>query len=184
MDTSILDKAIIFAAQAHQGQERKGKKLPYIVHPMEAVAIVATMTTDQEILAAAALHDTVEDTPVTVDEIRREFGGRVATLVAYETNVPKSPDRTWRDIKQEAVNRLAAAPYDAQMAAMGDKLSNLRAMYYDHKALGDKLWSRFKAPGGKADIAWYYHALAQALDPLKGLPPYEEFVSLLEKTFE
>ena len=177
MDTSILDKAIIFATRAHQGQERKGKGLPYIVHPMEAVAIVATITADQEILAAAALHDTVEDTPVTIDEIRREFGGRVATLVAYETNIRKGPGTVWRDVKQEAVNRLAAAPLDAQVAAIGDKLSNLRTLH------NDQLWSRFKAPGGKTDIAWYYRALAQALDSLKGLPPYEEFISLLESTF-
>ena len=62
MDTSILDKAIVFAVKAHQGAERKGKGYPYIVHPMEAVSIAATMTNDQELLAAAALHDTVEDT--------------------------------------------------------------------------------------------------------------------------
>jgi len=183
MDTSILDKAIIFATRAHQGQERKGKGLPYIVHPMEAVSIVATITTDQEILAAAALHDTVEDTPVTIDEIRREFGGRVATLVAYETNIHKGPGVAWRDVKQEAVRRLAAAPIDAQVAAIGDKLSNLRALHNDYRAIGDQLWSRFKAPGGKTDIAWYYRALAQSLDSLKGLPPYEEFCELLGETF-
>ena len=183
MDTSILDKAIIFATRAHQGQERKGKSLPYIVHPMEAVAIVATITNDQEILAAAALHDTVEDTPVNIDEIRREFGGRVASLVAYETNASKDSGTIWRDVKQEAVNRLAAAPLDAQKAAIGDKLSNLRALYHDYREIGDELWSRFKAPGGKKDIAWYYRSLAQSFAPLKGLPPYEEFVELLGKTF-
>ena len=183
MDTSIIDKAIIFAVRAHQGQARKGKELPYIVHPMEAVSIVAAITTDQEILAAAALHDTVEDTPVTLDELRREFGGRVATLVAYETNIAKSPDHSWRDIKQEAVNRLASAPLDAQMAAIGDKLSNLRAIHNDYMAVGDNLWSRFKAPGGKEDITWYYRSLAQSLDSLKGRQPFEEFVELLEETF-
>lgn len=183
MNTSILDRAIIFATQAHQGQERKGKNLPYIVHPMEAVAIVATMTNDQEILAAAALHDTVEDTPVTIDDIRREFGGRVATLVAYETNVPKDRGLPWREVKAEAVRRLATAPHDAQMAAIGDKLSNLRALHNDYQILGDTLWSRFKAPNGKEDIAWYYRSLAHSLADLHGLPPYEEFLSLLPKTF-
>ena len=58
MDTSVLDKAIVFAVKAHAGTERRGKGFPYIVHPMEAVEIVATMTTDQELLAAAILHDT------------------------------------------------------------------------------------------------------------------------------
>ena len=179
MDTSILDKAIIFATQAHAGQERKGKHLPYIVHPLEAVAIVATMTNDQEMLAAAALHDTLEDTPVTIGDLRREFGDRVAALVDFETNKGGS----WREAKQRAVNRLAAAPYDAQVVALGDKLSNLRALSRDYVTLGDSLWSRFKAPGGKADIGWYYRSLAHALSSLADLPPYKEFLILLDRTF-
>ena len=59
IDSSLLDRAIIFAVNAHQGVERKGKGFPYIVHPMEAMSIVATMTNDQELLAAAVLHDVI-----------------------------------------------------------------------------------------------------------------------------
>ena len=70
------------------GTERRGKGFPYIVHPMEAVAIVSTMTSDQELLAAAALHDTVEDTDVTVEDLRKEFGNRIAALVADESDEP------------------------------------------------------------------------------------------------
>ena len=70
LDTSFVDKAIIFAVNAHAGTERRGKGFPYIIHPLEAVSIVATITSDPELLAAAALHDTVEDTDVTVDQIR------------------------------------------------------------------------------------------------------------------
>ena len=67
LDTELLDRAIIFAVKAHAGTERRGKGFPYIVHPMEAMEIVSTMTADQGLLAAAALHDTVEDTDVTVE---------------------------------------------------------------------------------------------------------------------
>ena len=86
LDTSLLDKAIIFAVKAHAGTERRGKGFPYIVHPMEAMEIVATITSDQALLAAAALHDTVEDTDVTIDMLREEFGDRVADLVASESD--------------------------------------------------------------------------------------------------
>ena len=86
LDTTLLDRAIVFAVHAHAGTERRGKGFPYIVHPMEAVEIVATMTRDQELLAAAALHDTVEDTDVTVEQIRTEFGDRIASLVASESD--------------------------------------------------------------------------------------------------
>ena len=86
MDSSLLDKAICFAVRAHQNTERRGKGFPYIVHPLEAVSIVATITPDQELLAAAALHDVVEDTSITLDELRREFGDRVACLVEKESD--------------------------------------------------------------------------------------------------
>ena len=80
----LFDRAIILAAQAHAGMVRKGSDTPYIVHPMEAAAIAATMTNDPEILAAAVLHDTVEDTGVSIADIRREFGDRVAAIVSAE----------------------------------------------------------------------------------------------------
>ena len=91
IDSTVLDKAIIFAVNAHHNTERRGKGFPYIVHPMEAVEIVATITPDQELLAAAALHDTIEDTDVTVEDIRREFGERIAGLVhARVTSSPRA----------------------------------------------------------------------------------------------
>ena len=110
MDTSLLDKAIVFAVKAHQGVERRGKDFPYIVHPMEAVSIAATMTGDQELLAAAALHDTVEDTDVTLDDIRREFGERVAKLVEEESDVfmeGVSEEASWHARKQASMERLS-----------------------------------------------------------------------------
>ena len=84
LDTSLLDRAIVFAVKAHAGTERRGKGFPYIVHPLEAMEIVSTITADQELLAAAVLHDTVEDTEVTEERIRQEFGDRVASIVASE----------------------------------------------------------------------------------------------------
>ena len=88
LDTHLLDRAIGFAVQAHAGTERRGKGYPYILHPLEAAAIAATITPDQEILAAAVLHDTVEDTDVTVEALRAEFGDRIAELVAAESDDP------------------------------------------------------------------------------------------------
>ncbi len=87
LDTQLVDRAILFAVKAHSGTERRGKGFPYVIHPMEAMAIVATITPDPELLAAAALHDTVEDTDITLDVLRAEFGERVAKLVADESDV-------------------------------------------------------------------------------------------------
>ena len=185
MDTSVLDKAIVFAVKAHAGTERRGKGFPYIVHPLEAVEIVATMTTDQELLAAAALHDTVEDTDVTLDDIRREFGDRVAKLVEEESDVfmeGVSEADSWHERKQAAIDRLSHASRDAKMVALGDKLSNARIIYRDFVQKGDKLWSIFHVTDVK-EHEWHYRGLASSLKELEGTFAYTEFTDLVEKIF-
>ena len=82
---NVLNRAIVFATEAHEGQYRKGTQIPYILHPMEAAAIVGTMTTDEEIIAGAVLHDVVEDTDTTIDDVQEMFGDRVAYLVHCES---------------------------------------------------------------------------------------------------
>ncbi len=185
LDTQLLDRAIIFAVKAHAGTERRGKGFPYIVHPMEAMEIVATMTPDQELLAAAALHDTVEDTDVTVEQLRAEFGNRIASLVADESDemhagIPESA--SWHARKQAAIDRLAKASRDAKMVALGDKLSNMRAIARDYAVQGDALWSLFHVKDRK-DHEWHYRGLADSLRDLEGTPAFQEFESLINQVF-
>ena len=185
IDTELLDRAIIFAVRAHAGIERRGKGFPYIVHPMEAVEIVATMTPDQELLAAAALHDTVEDTDTTVEQIRAEFGDRVAELVAAESDEPhESRDsvENWRARKQTAIDRLAAASRDVKIVALGDKLSNMRAIARDYAVQGDALWNLFHAKDRK-DHEWHYRGLAASLVELSDTFAYKEFEHLINQVF-
>ena len=186
LNTELLDRAIIFAVKAHAGTERRGKGFPYIVHPMEAVEIVSTMTTDQELLAAAALHDTVEDTPVTVEQIRAEFGDRIASLVASESDTFEagvSEEDSWHSRKQAAIDRLAAASHDAKIVALGDKLSNMRAIARDYSIKGDELWNLFHAKN-RADHEWHYRGLAESLSDLSDTFAYKEFVQLINQVFD
>ncbi len=185
LNTELLDRAIIFAVKAHAGTERRGKGFPYIVHPMEAVEIVATITPDQELLAAAALHDTVEDTDVTIDQIREEFGERIANLVASESDVMiqgVSEEDSWHARKQAAIDRLARAPHDAKIVALGDKLSNMRAIARDYAVKGDELWKIFHAPD-PSDHEWHYRGLAASLRELSDTFAYQEFVALIDQVF-
>ena len=185
IDTDLLDRAIIFAVQAHHNTERRGKGSPYIVHPMEAVEIVATITSDQELLAAAALHDTVEDTDVTVEEICQLFGDRVAELVHAESDQYTdgvSEEDSWHDRKQAAIDRLASASHDAKIVAMGDKLSNMRAIWRDYQLKGDELWNIFHVKD-KASHAWHYRGLADSLSELSDTFAYQEFVRLVNDIF-
>ena len=185
LNTELLDRAIIFAVKAHAGTERRGKGYPYIVHPLEAVEIVATMTKDQELLAAAALHDTVEDTDVTVEQLRAEFGDRVADLVASESDqfeAGVSEEDSWHARKQAAIDRLARASREAKIVALGDKLSNMRAIARDYKVQGDALWNLFHAKDPK-DHEWHYRGLADSLRELEDTFAFKEFEKLINEVF-
>ena len=186
LNTDLLDRAIVFAVRAHHDTERRGKGFPYIVHPMEAMEIVATITSDQELLAAAALHDTIEDTDVTVEDIRREFGDRVAQLVHAESDrftEGVSEEDSWHDRKQAAIDRLSNASHDAKIVAMGDKLSNMRAIWRDYQTKGDELWNIFHVKD-KASHEWHYRGLADSLSELSDTFAYKEFVHLINDVFK
>ena len=186
LDTTLLDRAIVFAVRAHAGTERRGKGFPYIVHPMEAVEIVATMTSDQELLAAAVLHDTVEDTDTTIEQIQAEFGDRVASFVAAESDEPhQSRDgiENWHARKQAAIDRLARASHDAKIVALGDKLSNMRAIARDYAQQGDALWNLFHTNDPK-EHEWHYRGLAESLRELKDTFAYKEFEQLINQVFK
>ena len=185
LNTDLLDRAIVFAVKAHHNTERRGKGFPYIVHPMEAVEIVSTITSDQELLAAAALHDTIEDTDVTVEDIRREFGDRIADLVHAESDrftEGVSEEDSWHERKQAAIERLAAAPHDANIVAMGDKLSNMRAIWRDYQSKGDELWKIFHVTD-KVSHEWHYRGLAVSLSELSDTFAYKEFIRLIDDVF-
>lgn len=185
LNTELLDRAIVFAVKAHAGTERRGKGYPYIVHPLEAVEIVATMTNDQELLAAAALHDTVEDTEVTIDQIQMEFGERIASIVADESDEMPSgvtEKASWHHRKQTAIERLSHASLDAKMVALGDKLSNMRAIAHDYAIQGDKLWNLFHTKD-REEHEWHYRGLADALRELDSTFAYQEFEILINQVF-
>ena len=185
IDTRLIDRAIRYATEAHEGVNRKGSTLPYILHPLEAMTIVGTMTSDQELMAAALLHDVVEDAGITIEDISREFGPRVAELVEAETDIEvpgMSHVESWQQRKQATIDRLATASRDTQMVALGDKLSNMRAMARNQREQGDRLWQRFNEKD-PARHAWYYRNLAKSLSPLSDTDAYREFCVLVDQVF-
>ena len=180
-DSSLLDRAIEFAVRAHAGVERRGKGFPYVVHPLESMAIAATMTSDQEVLAAAALHDVVEDTDVTLDDLRSLFGDRIARLVDSESDRPELRG-DWRARKEDSLKRLSEASRDEKIVALGDKLSNMRAIARDYTTEGESFWMRFNIKE-KSVHSWRYHALADALSSLSDTYAWQEFNFLVNRIF-
>lgn len=188
IDTEIVDRAVRFAVEKHAGAARKGSDTPYIVHPMEAAAVVAGITGDQDLIAAALLHDTLEDTATTYDEILTLFGKRVADLVAGESEdkqAGKLPAATWKDRKQKTIDELKNAGYESKLLVLADKLSNIRAMERDQEEKGEKLWDRFNQKDPQMH-AWYYGSIADILsaDPaLKDTQACREYVQRVKATF-
>lgn len=181
----VFEKAIGFAADAHHGTCRKGTDIPYILHPLEAASIVGTMTSDPCILAAAVLHDVVEDTSVTIGHIRLEFGERIADLVAAESENKREnicAEESWLIRKREAVKHLDNAGIEAKMIALGDKLSNMRAIKRDFSVLGNSLWERFNVKD-PALHGRYYGALAESLSDLSEYPAWQEYRQLVDEVF-
>jgi len=138
-----IEHAIVYATEKHSGQLRKGTFLPYIVHPMEVFSILSRISDDEDLLIAGILHDTVEDTDASYDEISALFGDRVAELVGAHTS-DKTVD--WWESRQRAIEHLRTAERSVKLLVLADKLSNLRSMANDYKTIGDALWDRFNAP--------------------------------------
>lgn len=186
-DLPLFERAAVFAAVAHQGVTRKGGRIPYLVHPMEAAAIVSEMTEDQELIAAAVLHDVVEDTEVTLSELQEFFGERIAFYVACESEDKRAgipPEKTWKLRKQEAIEFLRnRADRGAKMLALADKLSNMRSVARDVELIGDRLWERFHEKD-KSMHGWMYRKIAEALEELKEYPAWQEYDWLVGKVFE
>lgn len=182
---TVLDKAIIFAVKAHSGAVRKGTKLPYIVHPIESCAIAASITDDKEILAAAVLHDVIEDSCCTKEDLIKEFGERVADLVCSDTEDKMrdiAAENSWKLRKEATLDVLDKSTKEEQIICLTDKLSNIRAIYRDYKQIGDKLWQRFNIKD-KNEHFWYYGGIADRLTLVKDTVAYKEYVELLKKTF-
>ena len=182
---AIVGKAIAFATKAHAGQMRKGTEIPYITHPLEAAIIVATMTEDPNIIAAAVLHDVMEDAKTKKEELSREFNNIICDLVAGESenkreHLPAS--ETWVVRKQETLDHLKQAELPSKLVALGDKLSNIRAMRKDYELYGDELWDRFNQKDSNKQ-GWYYRTLANILDDLKEYDAWQEYNNLVLKLF-
>jgi (p)ppGpp synthase/HD superfamily hydrolase len=165
----LLDKAITYATQKHKGQVRKGTTKPYITHPLETMSILNYMQADTNLLIAGVLHDVIEDTDGTYEEIEELFGQDVAELVGEHS---EDKSKSWDERKQYAIDELKVAPIRVKMLVLADKVANLRSMCIDFKKCVYELWERFNAPWDKQ--AWYYSGIQDALSELQSLPETSE----------
>ena len=184
----LLQKAMEFAAKKHAGAFRKGTTIPYFTHVMEAMEIVSRMTEDEEIRAAAVLHDTLEDTDTTKDELVEAFGQRVADLVDAESENKREdlpPESTWITRKRETIRHMFCAGTETKIIALGDKLSNVRAMTRDYAVIGEELWKKFNNTNPMEQEIYYGH-LSKAFEEdefIRSTPAFKEYIELCSHLF-
>lgn len=183
---NIVEKAVIYASEKHAGQVRKMAGTPYILHPCEVGAIIATLTDDLNTIAAGVLHDTIEDCDADPAEIREIFGARVSALVQSESEDKLSerpPEETWMERKEDSLLMLKhTKDIDVKIMWLADKLSNIRSFYRGKLKYGDALWDFFHQKDPKMH-EWYYRTVAEYIPELSDTAAYKEYVELIEKTF-
>ncbi|MGM0369599.1 MAG: HD domain-containing protein [Bacillota bacterium] len=179
---SLLAQGLEMATIAHQGQLRKGKEKPYVVHPIEVAMTLLEAGLEDEVIVAGLLHDTLEDTRVTPEDLQIKFNGRVLDLVRGASEELADRENTdWEQRKQHTIDYLKTAQREIQYIACADKLSNIRSMIRDYERIGDQLWSIFSR--GYEQQSWYYNNLAASLEDLEGEEMYEQFKLAVEYMF-
>jgi (p)ppGpp synthase/HD superfamily hydrolase len=137
MYTFRIEQAIRAAAVLHHHETRKGSMpFPYVTHLFSVAMMLGDYTTDEDVIIAALLHDTVEDTDYTLDELEEDFGGRVTEIVAAlsEPKLVNGQKITWLERKKVYAKQLKNGPLEAVMIAAADKTHNFRTSveeYYD-----------------------------------------------------
>lgn len=159
MFTTNLEKAIIFSSKAHRGQMRKGTKIPYITHPFSVSMILQSQDCEEHVIIAGLLHDTVEDTAVTLEEIDYHFGSKVMSIVKACTEPKKST--SWERRKEYLIESIKYAPKDAKYVACADKLHNLSTLVKSYFEVGDVVWKRFSR--GYDLQKWYLRSMLDSL---------------------
>ena len=180
----MIHQAIQLATACHQRQTRKGTNVPYVLHCTEAGMIASQLvndngTIDEAIVAAAILHDTMEDAFLSYVALEAMFTTRVADLVQSQS---ENKANTWRERKEATIAFIAnEATWDEEVITLADKLSNMRAIARDYAAYGDAFWTKFNA--GKEKQQWYYTSLANAFRHTTQTREYAEYRALLAEVF-
>jgi (p)ppGpp synthase/HD superfamily hydrolase len=172
---SAIFDAIEIAARAHRGQCRKGTDIPYIVHPLAVAKILIDAGCPEDVVVAGILHDTVEDTPLSLDEIRHTFGEAVARIVEGASEPDKS--KPWEERKAHTIEFLKTAPEAVLLVSCADKIENLQAIREDRERVGEEVWARFRR--GRDQQAWYYRSvLAVMAERLTAAPGHSLLLHL------
>lgn len=158
MKKDKIEYAIYYATKAHKGQRRKMEDIDMIFHPFSCGMLLQRNGCDEDIVSAAILHDVVEDTKYTFDDIEKEFGKIVRDYVYDASEPDKSLE--WEERKKHTIEHIKDAPIGSKFIVAADKISNLEDLYECIEKYGEDCWKRLKR--SKELQKWYYTSVYES----------------------
>lgn len=176
----VIEKALQIAGQAHEGQYRKHSKIPYITHPVAVGMILMKEGYSEEIIAAGILHDTIEDTSLSLEDVVRLFGPTIAGIVQGCSEPDKS--LSWEARKEHTIEFLKLASKEIRTVACADKLHNIKSILNDYEQCGDLVWERFNR--GRDQQEWYYRNIVNSLGYSSSFKLLDELKDEVDRLFK
>lgn len=179
VDENEVCRSLNFAREMHATQKRKGTDAPYVTHLENVGRLLSTAGCNTDTVVAGILHDIVEDTPTTFDEVQQRFGKQVMELVAAASEQDKS--LSWKQRKEIYLRMLENAPVAQLFVPCADKLDNISFLLIMLRERGREYLSNFNAP--ECELAWFYLSAAEIFATrLKKSVMADMAAELLEKT--
>ena len=172
----IIEKAAQVAAQAHKEQQRKHDGSPYIAHPIMVAMKIMRHGFSDEIVAAALIHDVVEDSDWGIDRVRSEFGDEIAQMVSH---LSEDTSLEWELRKEKYTDAIAAAPEGTKAISVADKIHNAENLIETHGKIGSDIWNNFNR--GKDKKVWFEKLLLSKLQKNWQHPMLEEYAALVSQ---
>lgn len=174
--TSLIEKAARVSVVAHSGQMRKGDDLPYIIHPFMVALKLAAYNFSNEIIAAALVHDVLEDTDFGQEKLKEELGEEVLEIVKSVTNDDTLP---WEEKKKRYIETVRSGSVGVKAVAVADKIHNLESIMIAYTEQGPEVWKRFNR--GREDKIWFEEEVLKMLKETWQHPLIKEYEHLLEQ---
>ena len=178
----IKEKAKLFAVNAHMGQVRKSEPdKPMIIHPISVGMLLEEYGYDELVVAAGYLHDVVEDTKYTIEDIKNEFGDEIANLVMGASEPDKS--LSWEERKKHTIEETKKLPLRNKVVICADKINNLEDLMLKFQKSGIRDFSSFNR--GENQQKWYYTSIYESLiyGEDEELPIFKRLKEVLEIVF-
>lgn len=175
-----LDYAILFATKAHDGQRRKTDNVAMIFHPFTVGMLLQRTGMSEDTVIAGILHDVVEDTKYTIDDIENIFGKKVRTIVE---EVTENKALEWKERKKEAIEKVRNASFEGKMVECADKINNLETLYDLIEEKGEEVWKSFNKP--YTEQKWYYTEMYNAvIENVEYNDFFKRYKEVLDKVFK